>query len=328
MQCPCSACMDCFDNNAVKVVLVKRGYVSVVVNLKTVDNVHCILVCEPNYLVCVEESGRLHLWVMNSTWSAQMEECDLSTSDCIFPCIVDLKRIPNCAALVVGHNGFGEFGLWDISKRTFVARFSYPSTSVFQFLPISLFRWQSNDQEDHINNIMAATKISFLEQVEKHVSIPRDGEDFAVWLFISTVCNSDVQHGFQSSTHKINQVGLWRLALLVENRVILGSTLDPRAAAVGASAGHGIIGTGDGFVYLWELSTGAKLRHLRCFKDNANLLLFSLWRKTLVGLGWASGAVEGLGISCIAVGDSTLGPLAVAGGDQLKVYLHSQGGLL
>ena len=70
MQCQCSACRsDCFENNAaVNVVQVKHGYVSVMVNLKTVDNVHCILVCEPNYLVCVEESGTLHLWVMNSTW--------------------------------------------------------------------------------------------------------------------------------------------------------------------------------------------------------------------------------------------------------------------
>ncbi|GFZ10937.1 DNA binding protein [Actinidia rufa] len=113
MQCQCSACRsDCFENNAVNIVQVKHGYISVVVNLKTVDNVHCILVCEPNYLVCVEESGTLHLWVMNSTWSAHLEECNVSTSDCIFPCIVELKRIPNCAALVVGHNGFGEFGLW------------------------------------------------------------------------------------------------------------------------------------------------------------------------------------------------------------------------
>ncbi|CBI27851.3 unnamed protein product, partial [Vitis vinifera] len=63
-----------------------------------------------------------------------------------------------------------------------------------------------------------------------------------------------------------NPVGWWRLALLVKNMVILGSALDPRAAAIGASAGHGIIGTHDGLVYMWELSTGTKLGSLHYFK--------------------------------------------------------------
>ncbi|KAL7163734.1 hypothetical protein ACSBR2_039788 [Camellia fascicularis] len=302
MQCPCSACRsDCLKSNVVKVVQVKHGYVSVVVKLKAVDNVHCILVCEPNCLIGIEESGRLHLWVMNSTWSAQVEECDLSTSDCIFPCIVELKRIPNCSALVVGHNGFGEFSLWDISKRTFIARFSSPSNSVFQFLPISLVRWQSEGHGDPINNIIAATKTSLLEQGENHVSIPIEGEDVAIWIFVSTVCNSDVQHDLESSNHKINPVGFWRLALLAKNRVILGSALDPSAAAIGASSYVGIIGTCDGLVYMWELSSGTKLRDLHCFKD--------------------------AGVSCIAIDDSRSGPLGVAAGDQLMVYLPSQGGI-
>lgn len=34
-------------------------------------------------------------------------------------CIVELKRIPRSAHLVIGHNGFGEFSLWyvDLSLR-------------------------------------------------------------------------------------------------------------------------------------------------------------------------------------------------------------------
>lgn len=51
-----------------KIVQVERGYVSVVATLEAVDNVHCILVCEPNRLVSVGESGRLQVWIMNSTW--------------------------------------------------------------------------------------------------------------------------------------------------------------------------------------------------------------------------------------------------------------------
>ena len=69
IQCPCSACTsDCFEKNAVKIVQVKLGYVSVVVKLETADSVRCILVCEPNYLLGADEGGRLHLWLMNSTW--------------------------------------------------------------------------------------------------------------------------------------------------------------------------------------------------------------------------------------------------------------------
>lgn len=51
-----------------KIVKVKVGYVSVVAKLRTVDRLNCLLVCEPNHLVAVGESGRLHLWVMNSAW--------------------------------------------------------------------------------------------------------------------------------------------------------------------------------------------------------------------------------------------------------------------
>lgn len=69
INCLCLACTsDCCDENAVKVVRVQPGYVSVVVKLTATESVYCILVCEPCYLVAVGESGRLHVWIMNSTW--------------------------------------------------------------------------------------------------------------------------------------------------------------------------------------------------------------------------------------------------------------------
>lgn len=65
----CSDCaLDSSEENALKIVKVKVGYVSVVAKLRTVDRLNCMLVCEPNHLVAVGESGRLHLWVMNSAW--------------------------------------------------------------------------------------------------------------------------------------------------------------------------------------------------------------------------------------------------------------------
>lgn len=49
--------------------------------------------------------------------SAQFEEFVISVDDYIYPCIVELKKIPNSASLVVGHNGFGEFGLWYVASE-------------------------------------------------------------------------------------------------------------------------------------------------------------------------------------------------------------------
>ncbi|KAJ9707739.1 hypothetical protein PVL29_000014 [Vitis rotundifolia] len=306
IPCLCSACkLECFEENAIKIVQIKLGYLSVVEKLKTVDSVQCILVCEPNHLVAVEESGRLHVWVMNSTWSVQTEDFIIPTYDCVSPCIVELKRIPKCAPLVIGHHGFGEFSLWDISQRILISRFAMPSISIFEFIPISLFSFQSEvplssnpDVDLHINKIVAATKMWFSKHNENYTFLPLGGESIAVWLLVSTLSDCDTQHDNQMNDCQTNPVGWWRLALLVKNMVILGSALDPRAAAIGASAGHGIIGTHDGLVYMWELSTGTKLGSLHYFKG---------------------------GVSCIATDDSRSDVFAVAGdGGQLLVYLHPQ----
>lgn len=69
VSCLCSMCrLGCSEENAVKVVQVRFGYVSPVIKLTTVERLSCLLVCEPNYLIAVEESGGLHVWIMNSTW--------------------------------------------------------------------------------------------------------------------------------------------------------------------------------------------------------------------------------------------------------------------
>lgn len=60
------------------------------------------------------------------TCSAQVEEFILQSFDCISPCVVELKRIPKCGSVIVGHNGFGDFGLWYVTFSTLVGRlFSY-----------------------------------------------------------------------------------------------------------------------------------------------------------------------------------------------------------
>ncbi|KAF2298973.1 hypothetical protein GH714_029469 [Hevea brasiliensis] len=253
LDCMCSTCTsDCFENSAVKIVEVKSGYVSVLLKLRTTDNLQCILVCEPDHLVAAGESRRLHLWTMNSSWSASTEEFTLSSNDYISPCIMEMKRIPKYASLVIGHNGFGEFTLWDISKRNFVSRFSAPSPSVHQFCPISLFSWQRevhgfsySNVEAHINRPMDATKLWFSEHSKSHTFPPLEGR------------------------------------------------------LLNASAGHGIMGTLDGLVYMWELLTGNKIG-------------------TLLEL-------KGGSVSSIATDDSGSGVLAVVDDrGQLLVYQHLQ----
>ncbi|XWS34214.1 hypothetical protein CRYUN_Cryun21dG0021100 [Craigia yunnanensis] len=302
IDCICSMCSSgCSKENAVKIVQVNPGYVSLVAKLETVESVQCILVSENNHLVAAGKSGRLHLWVMNLIWSAWTEEFIIPAGDCKSSCVVELKRIPKCARLVIGHNGFGEFVVWDILKRVVISSFSASGDPIKQFLPISLLSWQPvfnyADMNGSIDEIITATKFWFSEHKDCSF-LPLEGQDIAVWLLVSTVSDSDVQHEHLSSNCQANPSRWWRLALLVKGRVILGSTLDPRAAAIGASFDHGIMGRDDGLAYMWELSTGTILGVLHHFKGGS--------------------------VSCIATDDSRPDVLAVAADDgQLLVYLHT-----
>ncbi|KAG8366476.1 hypothetical protein BUALT_Bualt17G0083900 [Buddleja alternifolia] len=298
LHCACSACAsDCFEKNAVKIVQLNSGYASLVTRLETNQDVCCLLVCEPCYLIAAEEGGKLKMWVMNSGWSEKKEDCYLPTFDCMFPSIVELKRIPKSAILVIGHNGFGDFGLWDIDKRILVSRFSSPGMSVLECVPSSILRWQRKGEcnpEALIDQIMDATKMWFSGTSVNHF-FPPDDKDVAVWLLISTVPEPDSQC-YQSCELEANQIRCWRLALLVNNTVIMGSAVGQGVAAV-TSAGHGIMGTRDGLVYMWELSTGMKLGNLN--------------------------SVNGTRVSCITTDTSNSGALAIATSDQLQVYLPS-----
>ncbi|XP_077217044.1 DNA binding protein isoform X2 [Tasmannia lanceolata] len=304
INCTCSVCMsDCCEENGVRVVHVELGYVSFVSKLTTTAAVHCILVCEPRYLVAVEGTARLHVWIMDSTWSADVEEFVLPTFDYSSTSILELRRLPMCVSLVIGHDGAGGFGLWDISKRVFLARFSAPGSSIFEVLPVGLFNWQkkgpvvtSSKVDDYTKEIIDATEKWFSGAGENHAFLPSSGEDIAVWLLVSAVSNSEAQLNHHAGDLNKSSAG-WRLALLVKNMVVMGSILDPRASAAGVSRGHGIIGTCDGLVYKWELSTGIKLADLHHLKG-------------------------GGGVSCIAT-DAKSGALAVAG-DECQLLLYRQ----
>ncbi|KAK1356471.1 hypothetical protein POM88_049727 [Heracleum sosnowskyi] len=227
ISCPCPECTSLSSKqNAVKIVQVKRGYLSAVATMKTTDTIHCILVCEPNYLIAAEESKRLHIWVMNSSWSEDITESYFPTSDCMDPYVMELKRIPKCPNLVLGHNGFGIFCLWDIAKCILVSRFSAPSISLCRFSPVSLLTLQRQGtvaclDEEHSNIIDASTNL-FLENANSH-TCSVVGKDVLIPLLI---LNTDLP-SLQSSDRQMNTLG-WRQALLVNNEVLSDDILDSR----------------------------------------------------------------------------------------------------
>ncbi|PIA57660.1 hypothetical protein AQUCO_00600414v1 [Aquilegia coerulea] len=304
IHCVCSVCNSaCSEENAVKIIHVKLGYVSLAAKLKTEDNVHSILVCEPSHLIALEKNGRVIVWSMNSMWNEKVEEFILPSLTHMSPCTLELKKIPKHPSVIVGHNGFGNFCLWDISKGTIISTFSAPRNCIFQFLPVGLFGWKRPASadiyvEEQIKGIMSATKRWFSGTSVDVDFLSFDDEDIAVWLLVSAVWDSEVRFDHKSNGINTSANGSWRLALLVDNRVILGKPLDPRASVINVLEGCGIIGSHDGLVYIWELSTGLKLADLHHFNSGR--------------------------VSCIT-SDSKSGVLAVAGDEnQLLVYAIPQ----
>ncbi|CAA7399351.1 unnamed protein product [Spirodela intermedia] len=234
-RCRCSICkLDCGENNAINIVHLELGYVSTVSKLKTVQNIYCILVCESNHLLAVEESGSLLVWLMNPSWRSSQEEFILPGFDSMEPSAIELKQIPKCASIIVGHDGAGGFCLWDVSKRIKLSKFSTLGDVVSQVLPVG---WLTN------------------VEVSKTGAAPT-GERAAIWFLV---------HGHRLEKESDGSSAGWRLGLLVNDGLFLGGVLDARVSFVGALSDLGIAGMSDGHVYMWELTTGTKLADLHPF---------------------------------------------------------------
>lgn len=68
-DCSCLICTSaCFEENAVRIVQVKTGHVSLVTKLQADDSVQCVVVCDPNNLIAAVKSGNLIVWALNSHW--------------------------------------------------------------------------------------------------------------------------------------------------------------------------------------------------------------------------------------------------------------------
>ncbi|XP_058744306.1 uncharacterized protein LOC131616867 [Vicia villosa] len=276
IDCCCSTCtLICSKKNGLKIVHVESGYASVVATLEAVEDLHCISVCEPNRLVSVGGSGNIQVWVMNSTWSEKIEHFIIPSAGSTSPGIVELKRVPKCAHLVVGRNIYGEFSLWDITKLNCVSSFSASKYPINDFFPISLFHLQTKDlrlsyasKEEKAEKLLEASNFWLSKQRETYNYLPT--EDVAMWFLVSTpsVIDCCQDHVSTSIHHDVHTARSWTLALLTKNSISFGSPLDPRTTAVGVCGGYGIMSTSDGVVYMWDLSRGSKLDILHHFKDD------------------------------------------------------------
>lgn len=77
---------------------------------------------------------------------------------------------------------------------------------------------------EYINEIMAATMKNLHESSGSHTSLKWEGEEIAIWLLVSAVFD-----GGDDDLHNASSVdsgAWWRLALLANNAVVLGSPLD------------------------------------------------------------------------------------------------------
>ncbi|KAL5063273.1 hypothetical protein RYX36_025010 [Vicia faba] len=276
IDCCCSTCTSvCSKKNRFKIVHVESGYASVVATLEAADDLHCILVCEPNRLVSVGGSGSIQVWVMNSTWSEKIDYFIIPSVGSLSTGIVELKRVPKCAHLVLGRNIYGEFSLWDIAKLNCVSSFSASKYPINEFFPISLFHLQTKGLglsyasiEEKAEKLLEASNLWHSEQRETCVNLPT--KDVAMWFLVSTPLDFDCcQDHVSTLIHQdVLTARSWKLALLMENNIVFGSPLDPRTTAVGVSGGYGIFSTSDGVVYMWDLSRGSKLDTLHHFQDD------------------------------------------------------------
>lgn len=116
----------------------------------------------------------------------------------------------------------------DIYKHTLISRFSSPGMSVSRCISCGLFRWQKRGERKNeeliVNEIMHATNMSFEGKSENPIYSP-DDKDVAIWLLISTVSDPDSQF-YRSSQQQSKPTECWRLALLVDDTLIIGSVLD------------------------------------------------------------------------------------------------------
>ncbi|KAJ3693416.1 hypothetical protein LUZ60_008896 [Juncus effusus] len=247
IDCSCAICkMEEIEENAVKLVRVDFGFVVPVAKMKTNEKVSSVLVCKPNYVIAVETT-RLHVWVMSSKWRTVSDELTLSTLENMVPSKLELEEIPDSKSLILGHDGFGAFCLWDISKRALLAKFEAPpNCRISKMIPLSWLDLNKTEFSNSDQNMKLCVR-------DSSTNNPIGENCLAVWLLVE--CQTDLKAMNRS----------WRLALLAKNALFMGHLLDPRIFVVDACANFGFAGTHDGFCYKWDLYSGKQVASMDCF---------------------------------------------------------------
>jgi len=115
IDCLCSVCkLGQCEDNSLKIVYVNLGYVSLITKLMPYGNgtVSCILICEPNYIIAIEDNRDLHIWKMVNSWSEISEQYVIPSLGNMGPSILELGIMPKRSSLIIGHDGSGGFYLW------------------------------------------------------------------------------------------------------------------------------------------------------------------------------------------------------------------------
>lgn len=65
--------------------------------------------------------------------SASENEFDLPGLGYISPSLVELKRVPKCDSLLIGQDGFGNFGLWYVALKFYIAYSKFRVLLIYRY---------------------------------------------------------------------------------------------------------------------------------------------------------------------------------------------------
>ncbi|XP_057858592.2 uncharacterized protein LOC131067547 isoform X2 [Cryptomeria japonica] len=259
--------------HGVKLVSVKDAHVSVLTVLSSTESMYCVLVSASQSIIAAGENGIIHVWNMDTSW----------------------RDISRCVMLSnfwsVDYNIFQSIALGCVTQN------SHDNMS-WSFTDCELLD-KAKNHKDLKDNMMsreeAESRMGGNKFPFSHAYFCE--ENTAVCLLVLAAPNKDeIQTNQDQYYYGLKQRGLWRFALLENNVLLVGSILDERASAVSMLSQSGVIGTSEGYIYIWDAMTGRKIFTSRDF--------------------------EGVHISCISQNQMP-GAFAVAGSNN-RVLLYAQ----
>lgn len=111
-----------------------------------------------------------------------------------------------------------------------MSTFAAPGNIVFQILPLGLCSLQEDVVHSSVDDIerrlQEITVSDMSGKDDRESSLMLSGKDIAVWIMVSSASVAEYQHDLRAKEHNAR----WRLALLANNKVLMGNIFDPRYA--------------------------------------------------------------------------------------------------